>query len=150
MSVHWRAQSHVKWPRGCREFQHSSLSHQELDPCHPTLTHRFVSITWRKRDMTIFATCNQFFWVQDFRSRIVQVQVEYQGQTRNTRILDANLWSMHIIAFDKDKNWNIFTSHNFCEMLVKQLIDLEKVKTDNLIFRTNLRDRVIDGWSVTL
>ena len=31
-------------------------------------------------------TCNQFFGVQDCHSQIVQV--EYQGQTRNTRILE--------------------------------------------------------------
>ena len=36
-------------------------------------------------------------------------------------------------------------------MLIKQLINLEKVRTasDNLKFRTHLRDRVMDGWSVT-
>ena len=34
-------------------------------------------------------------------------------------------------------------------MLMKQLIDLEKVKTDNLKVRTDLRDLVMDGWSVT-
>ena len=34
-------------------------------------------------------------------------------------------------------------------MLIEQLIDLEKVRTDNLKFRTDLRDRVMDGWSVT-
>ena len=34
-------------------------------------------------------------------------------------------------------------------MLIEQLIDLEKVRTDNLKFRTDLRDRNMDGWSVT-
>ena len=34
-------------------------------------------------------------------------------------------------------------------MLIEQLIDLEKVRTDNLKLRTDLRDRVMDGWSVT-
>ena len=34
-------------------------------------------------------------------------------------------------------------------MLIEQLIYLEKVRTDNLKFRTDLRDRVMDGWSVT-
>ena len=37
----------------------------------------------------------------------------------------------------------------FYSMLIEQLIDLEKVRTDNLKFRTDLRDRVMDGWSVT-
>ena len=34
-------------------------------------------------------------------------------------------------------------------MLVELLIDIEKVRTDNLKFRANLRDRDMDGWSVT-
>ena len=34
-------------------------------------------------------------------------------------------------------------------MVIEQLIDLEKVSIDNLKFRTNLRDSVMDGWSVT-
>ena len=36
-------------------------------------------------------------------------------------------------------------------MLIKQLINLKKKRTDNLKFRTDLRvlDRVLDGWSVT-
>ena len=34
-------------------------------------------------------------------------------------------------------------------MLIQQLIDLEKVRTKNLKFRTDLRDQVMDGWSVT-
>ena len=37
-------------------------------------------------DSSYFATCNWFFGVQDCRTRIFQV--EYQGQTRNTRILE--------------------------------------------------------------
>ena len=30
-------------------------------------------------------------------------------------------------------------------MLIEQLINLEKVRTDNLKFSTDLRDRVVDG-----
>ena len=33
-------------------------------------------------------------------------------------------------------------------MLIEQHIDLEKVRTDNLKIRTDLPDRVMDGWSV--
>ena len=46
-------------------------------------------------------------------------------------------------------NVNIFTLHNFCSTLIKQLVDLEKVRIDNLKFRTDLLDQVMDGWSVT-
>ena len=34
-------------------------------------------------------------------------------------------------------------------MLIEWLIDLEKVRTNNLKFRTDHQDLVIDGWSVT-
>ena len=34
-------------------------------------------------------------------------------------------------------------------MLIEQLINLEKVRTENLKLRTDLGDRVMDGWSVT-
>ena len=34
----------------------------------------------------------------------------------------------------------------FCSLL----IDLEKVRTKNLKFKTDLQDQVMDGWSVTL
>ena len=34
-------------------------------------------------------------------------------------------------------------------MLSEQLIDLEKVRTDHLKLRTDFRDLVMDGWSVT-
>ena len=34
-------------------------------------------------------------------------------------------------------------------MLIEQLIYLEKVRTDNLKFRIDLQDQVMDGWLVT-
>ena len=34
-------------------------------------------------------------------------------------------------------------------MLIEQLIDLEKVRTDTFKFRTDLGDLVMDGWSLT-
>ena len=34
-------------------------------------------------------------------------------------------------------------------MFIKQLIDLEKVRTDILKFRTDFRDLLMDGWLVT-
>ena len=54
--------------------------------------------------------------------------------------LTANLSSIHVIAFDIDWKRNIFSSHNlfaqYCWMLIKQLINLRKVRTENLKFRT--------------
>ena len=37
----------------------------------------------------------------------------------------------------------------FCSMSIEQLINLKKVRTENLKLRTNLQDQVMDGWSVT-
>ena len=34
-------------------------------------------------------------------------------------------------------------------MLIEQLIDFRKVRTENLNLRTDLRDQVMGGWSVT-
>ena len=34
-------------------------------------------------------------------------------------------------------------------MLIEQLMDLEKVRLENMKFRTDIPDRVMDGWSVT-
>ena len=34
-------------------------------------------------------------------------------------------------------------------MLIEQLIDFKNVRTDNLKFRIDFGDQVIDGWSVT-
>ena len=34
-------------------------------------------------------------------------------------------------------------------MLIEQLINLEKVRTDNLKIEADLPDQVMDGWSVT-
>ena len=52
--------------------------------------------------------------------------------------LSVNLTSIHLITFNIDWSCNVFTLHNFCSMLIVQLIDLEKVRTDNLKFRTDL------------
>ena len=38
---------------------------------------------------------------------------------------------------------------NLKKVIIEQLINLKKVRTDNLKFRTDLRDRVMDGWPVT-
>ena len=40
----------------------------------------------------------------------------------------------HIIAFNIDWSWNIFSLHNFCSMLIEQLLDHRKVRTVNLKF----------------
>ena len=60
------------------------------DSLQPVLTTRpLVRIDCSKKteyDSLYFATCNQFFCLQDCSTQIFQV--EYQGQLRNTRILE--------------------------------------------------------------
>ena len=43
----------------------------------------------------------------------------------------------------------IFYLAQFLLKLIEQLVDLRKKRTENLKFRTDLRDQVTDGWSVT-
>ena len=75
-----------------QEFQLSSGIEPKLpDSLRITLiTEPKVRINWPKKtvyDSLFLATWNRFFCVQDCRSRIVQV--EYQDQTRYTRILES-------------------------------------------------------------
>ena len=68
-------------------------------------------------------------------------------------LLKLNINSRHYIPEFLTVNlllsWKAFFSHNFCPLLVEQLIDLEKLRTENLKFRTDLQDQEMDGWSVT-
>ena len=88
---------------------------------------------------------------KDYYSLIVQV--EYQGQTKYTRIL-VNLLSKHIFSccaitwIDKEWSWNFFSLHIFCSMLIKQLIGLRKVRNANLKCRKDLLNQVMEGLSV--
>ena len=97
--VHWCAQCHAKWPRLSRGFQHSSgIEPMSPDSLQPVLTTKplvcIISFIKTVYGSSYFATCNWFFCVQDCRSRVFQV--EYQGQTRNTRI-----WNSWTQTFDR-------------------------------------------------
>ena len=157
VSVHWRAQCHAKWTRRSKEFQLSS----GIKPMPPnslllTLTTKpLVRINYSKKtvnDSSYFATCkfgcSWNFCVQDCRSTVVLgfFQLEYQGPTRNMRILDRKLLIDTSYSIQHRLELKYF---HLAQFLLEQLSDLEKVRTDNLKFRTDLRDRVMDGWSVT-
>ena len=91
VSVHWQAQCHAKWQSSGRAFQCSSGTEPKSpDSLRPGLTTKpLVRINCRKKtvhDSSYFATFNWFFGSQDCRAWIFQGQ--YQGQTRNTRILE--------------------------------------------------------------
>ena len=98
-------------------------------------------------DLTCLATGNCFFECRIVVLRLLRLNIKARHEI--PEFLNAYLWSIHLLTFDIDLSWNIFTLHNFCSTLIKQLIDLEKLRTKNLKFRTYLQDRVMDGWSVT-
>ena len=128
----------------------------ESNPCRLTLcnksyplSHWFISIAGKKRYMTrcIKPPATYYFAHRTVVLAFFKLNIKARHKIRE--FLNANLWSIHLIAFDIDWSWNIFTLHNFCSMLIEQLIVLEKLRTDNLKFRTDLRDRIMGGWSVT-
>ena len=142
-----------KMTRSCRRIQHSS----GIEPISPDIlqltltTKSLIRINCLKKTVynsSYFATCNWFFGVQDCCTR--NFHLEYQGQTRNTRTLERKplIDTSYRIRYRLELKI-YFTSHNFRSMLIEQLINLEKVRTDNLKFRTDLRDQCMDGWSVT-
>ena len=154
--MHWRPQCHAKWKMGSGEFQPlPGIEPISPDSLRLTLTTKpLVRVGWwikRLHDSSYFATSNRFFAyrtvVLDYSSWISRP--ESAARHEIPEFLYANLWSIHLDAFDIDWSWNILTLHNFCSLLIEQLIDLEKVRTKNLKFRTDLRDRVMNGWSVT-
>ena len=145
--MHWRAQCQAKWQSGKFSTNHES------NPCRPSLcnqskplSHRFVSVAWKKQYMTLSRRISPPA-TEPVILCLFKLNIKARHKIRE--LLNANLWSIHFIAFYIDWSWNIFTLHNFCSMLIEQLIDLEKVRTENLKFRTDLRDQVMDGWSVT-
>ena len=101
-------------------------------------------------DHCISPPANDFFCIQDCCSR--NVQVEYQGQTQNTRILerkpliDTSYRIRHRLEL---KNFHLAQFLLIAPRLIKQLTNLEKVRTQNLKFRTDLQDLDMDFWSVT-
>ena len=163
--MHCLAQCHAKNGQGMaamadsRVFQHSmplirnwtqvAKLTAKLTATHLNQSHLFISISQKKQYMSrcISPHATNFFAYRTVVLGFFKLNIKARHEIRE--FLNANLWSIHLIAFDIDWSWNFFTLHNFYSMLIEQLIDLEKVRTDNLKFRTDLRDRVMDGWSVT-
>ena len=56
-----------------------------------------------------------------------------------------------IVTYYRIRSRNIFSLHIFCLVLTEQVIDLRKVRIENLNFRTDLslQDLVMGGWSVS-
>ena len=86
--------------------------------------------------------CNLNHWAIDSFRWISRPGTKYY-------FLNANLWSIHIIAFDIDWSWNIFTLHNFCSLLIEQLINLEKVIVNWVLEIYDRSSRSSYGWLVS-
>ena len=156
--MHWRAQGHAKCPRGSRGFQHatgfeSMLSYSLL---LTSTTKPWVHINLLRRteyDESYLATLNCFFACriqQDCHPRIAQV--EYQGRTRYTRILDLKPFvdTYYSIQHRLDLKFPHFTYwHFFCAICIEQLMNLNKKRTENLNFGTDLQDQDMDCRSAT-
>ena len=106
-------------------LQELILSRQtHYDSPYP-LSHWFVSITRKIWYATrcILPPATDFFCIQDFRSLIVQV--EYQGQTRNTRILERKplIKTSYCIQHRLELKYFHFTQFllNAAQLLIKQL-----------------------------
>ena len=131
VSVHWRAQCHAKWPRGCR----APCENQTWAAQHPAtrLNQPWVLVSLEKKTvyyLKCFATrgdLQQLFACRIVVLRLLRLNIKARHEI--SEFLNANLWSIRLIAFNIDWSWNIFTSHNFCLLLIEQLIDLEKIRT---------------------
>ena len=86
----------------------------------------------------------------DCRTQIFHL--EYQGQTRNTRILERKplIDTSYRIRYRLELKFSLSKIFDQCSSSSSSTSkNLEKVRTDNLKIRTDLRDWVMDGWSVT-
>ena len=158
MSEHWRAQSHAKWPRGCRKFQHPV----ESNPCHAThpaftvirLNHLAINLYQSLKESGIWLVVSRnlepFFCVQNLHSRIAQV--EYQSQTRNTRILARKPFDyQHMLLHWTWIGFSFSASFAQCSSSSSSTSEQWELRgSESLKFRTDLQDLVMAGWSVLL
>ena len=152
MSLHWRAQCNTKWQRGCRGFQYPvRIKPGPADSLWITLTTKpWICVSLQEKSiyhLKYFATCNIFFASRIVILRLLRLNIMARHEI--PEFFNTNLWLIHVSAFNMSWSWNILTLHIFCSLLIEQLIDLKKVRSENLKFRTDLRDQVMDGHSVT-
>ena len=124
----------AKWLRGCRDFQHQA----GIEPMPPHLLPldywamtSYQSLIKQVHVYSRLATMNKFFRVQVCWLLKVNIKASL-ARHEIPELLTVNLLSIYVIALDIDWSWNFFTRHNFCSLLIKQLIDPRKVRTENL------------------
>ena len=103
---------------------------------------------WLSNDSSYLATLNRFF-----SNRIVVLgllRLNIKARHDIPEFLNTNFWLIHLIALDIHWTCEYFHFAQFLLNAHRAGINLRKVRTENLQFRTDLRDRIMDGWSVTL
>ena len=70
----------------------------------------------------MFSNLEPFFCTQDCHFQIAEI--EHQGQTRYTRILDSKSDINTFIVKDIDWSWSIFSLQFFCSIFIEQLNEL--------------------------
>ena len=153
--MYWRAQ-YAKWPRRGRAFQHSAgiepTSTDSVGLTATSLNHWAIDSYQRLEKNGIWLVVFRHLQPIFLAHRTVILgffKLNIKARHDIQEFLNANLWSIYLITFYIDWSWNIFTLHNIFSMLIEQLIDLEKVRIDNLNLRTALWDQIMDSWSVT-
>ena len=117
-SEHWLAQCLTSWPRGIRKVQH----HEGIEPMSPgsmwlaLSTKPSVHIALSRKtvyDSSHLATLNRFFSYRIVMLGLLKLNIKARHYI--PEFLIATLLSIHVVAFDIDWCWNIFTSSNFAQ-----------------------------------
>ena len=110
-----------------------------------------MSVDWKKtvHNLKCFATCNRFFECRIVVLRLFRLNIKARHEI--LEFLNANLWSIHLIAFDIDlPSWveivSLRTIFAQCSSSSSSTSEKWEVRTWNL---GQIFDRVMDGWSVT-
>ena len=92
--------------------------------------------------LSCFANLNRFYesWIFNFGSWISR------SDTKHQTYCPQNPLSIHIITLDIVWSWNILSLSIFCLMLIKQVINLRKVRTMNLTFSANIQYQDMVCW----
>ena len=145
--------------RGSKEFQHpigiKPMSPDSLQPVFTTNlapSHKFIIILicWKEQCVN----CHDLQTWLIFACRIVilrLLKLNIKARQKNRKpIIDKWYCIGHRLEL------KIFSLHNFCSMLIKQLVlsklrtdRLRKLRIENLKFRADLGDWVMDHWSLT-
>ena len=85
--------------------------------------------------------------MQDCILRLIKLNIKARHNL--LEFLTANHLSIHVITVDKIGIEMFSFSTIFAQFLLSRPSNSEKVRIENLKFRTDLLDQVMNGWSLT-